>query len=152
MLVRVLLTFELMELNHSWWANNRIHCRKRPVWNQYLKMARSLVCHLWCYFIDAVFLSNLFKHFSRCHSMIQVICTRTGNTQSTCQTLKFQFQQQATPFSLLHAQHSPCVAHEMSWGGPGAKCLGPVEWPSLGERCASGGLYSALNIRESLFS
>lgn len=61
--------------------------------------------------------------------MMEVICTRTGNTQSTCQTVKFQFQQQATPFFLLHAQHLPCAAHERSWGGPGAKCLGLVESP-----------------------
>lgn len=61
--------------------------------------------------------------------MMEVICTRTGNTQSTCQTVKFQFQQQATHFFLLHAQHLPCAAHERSWGGPGAKCLGLVESP-----------------------
>lgn len=50
-----------------------------------------------------------FKHFSRFHSMMEVICTRTGNTQNTCQTVDFQFQQQATPFFLLLAQHLPCA-------------------------------------------
>lgn len=31
--------------------------------------------------VDAVFLSNLFKHFSTFHSMMEVICTRTGKTE-----------------------------------------------------------------------
>lgn len=85
------------------------------------------------YFVDAVFLSNLFKHFSRFHSMMEVICTRTDNTRNTCQTLKFQFQQRVTPFFLLHAQHSPCAAHERSWGCAGAKCLGLVvfSWEAM---------------------
>lgn len=70
--------------------------------------------------------------------MIEVICTRVGNTQNTCQILKFQFQQQATLFFLVHAQQSPCAAHERSRDGQmGSQMLGPVEWPFHGKQCVN---------------
>lgn len=135
--VRVLLTLELMWLNHSWWTTHGIHYRKKTLSYRWLKMARYLVA------IYSVILLLLFScqtslstctcsqklaYLSRFHSTMKVICMRTDYAQNTCQTLKFQFQQQVTPFCLHCAAHESSCCSTSCPGGPGAKCSGLVEW------------------------
>lgn len=140
--VRVLLTLELMWLNHLWWATDGIHCRKKPYgicglkWQgiQFATCGVILLLLFSCQTsLSACIHSEKSAYLSRFPSTVKITCMRTDYGQNTCQTLKFQSEQQVTPFFLprLHraaAEGSCC--HTSGPGGPGAECLGLGEWPS----------------------
>lgn len=112
--LRVLLTLELMWLNHSWWATDGIHCRKKLYsfcdlkWQgiQFATCGVTLLLLFSCQTsLSTCIHSEKSAHLSRFHSTVKITCMRTDYAQSTCQTLKFQFEQQVTP-SFLRA----CIA------------------------------------------
>lgn len=156
-----------MWLNHSWWATDGIHCRKKLhsicdlKWQgiQFATCGVTLLLLFSCQTsLSTCIHSEKSAYLSRFHSTVKITCMRTDYAQNTCQTLKFQFEQQTTPFFLR-----ACIAFVVLLLRGRAPIplvlvvqeLNAWAWESgllVGSSGFLGGLCSGLNIRESLSS